>query len=116
VEAQRRVVSAFLAAARRGDFEAPLRVLAPGVVPHFDLGPGRDPLPTLAGAEAVPRHVLQTAPRFIANAKPAVVNGAAGLLFAIGDERIAVLGFTVSGGRIAELDLVADPAKLRRLS
>ena len=85
------------------------------MVLRFDLGPGREPLPTLVGTEAVAGHVLQTAPRFIAGARPAVVNGAAGLVFAIGDEQIAVLGFTVSGGRIAELDLVADPAKLRHL-
>jgi len=91
-------------------------VLAPDVVVHFDLGPGREPLPTLVGAEAVAGHVLKTAPRFVAHAKPAMVNGAAGLLFATGDEPIAVLGFTVSGGRIVELDLVADPAKLRRLN
>ena len=85
------------------------------MVLHFDLGPGREPLPTLVGAEAVAGHVLQTAPRFIAHAKPAVVNGTAGLLFATGDGQIAVLGFTVSGGRIAELDLVADSGKLRHL-
>jgi RNA polymerase sigma-70 factor (ECF subfamily) len=114
--AQRRVVSAFLAAARRGDFEALVRVLAPDAVLVFDLGPGREPLPTLAGAEAVAGHVLQTAPRFIAHARPVVVNGAAGLLFAPGDQPLAVLGFTVSGGRIAELDLVADPAKLLHLA
>jgi RNA polymerase sigma-70 factor (ECF subfamily) len=114
--AQRRVVGAFLAAARHGDFEALVRVLAPGVVAHFDLGPGREPLPTLVGAQAVAGYVLQTAPRFIAHAKHAMVNGAAGLLFATGDEPIAVLGFTVSGGQIAELDLVADPAKLGHLA
>ncbi len=113
---QRRAVSAFLAAARHGDFEALLRVLAPDVVVRFDLGPGREPLPTLTGATAVAGHVLQTAPRFIAGARPAVVNGAAGLLFVARDEPIAVLSFTVSGRRIAELNLVADPAKLRHLA
>jgi RNA polymerase sigma-70 factor (ECF subfamily) len=111
--AQRRVVNAFLAAARQGDFEALLRVLAPGAVLHFDLGPGREPLPTLVGARAVAGHVLHTAPRFAAQARPAVVNGAPALLFGTADEPIAVLAFTVSGGRIAELDLVADQAKLR---
>jgi len=111
-DVQRRAVSAFLAAARHGDFEALLRVLAPGVVLRFDLGPGREPLPTLSGAGAVARHVLQTAPRFVAFARPAIVNGTVGLLFSPGDEPLAVLSFTVSGGRIAELHLVADPAKL----
>ena len=69
-EVQHRAVSAFLAAARHGDFEALLRVLAPGVVLRFDLGPGRELLPTLAGARAVAGHVLQTAPRFVASAGP----------------------------------------------
>ena len=110
---QRRAVRAFLAAARHGDFEALLRVLAPGAVVRFDLGPGRQPLPTLNGAAAVAGHVLQTAPRFVAFARPAIVNGAAGLLFGSREEPTAVLSFTVSGGRIAELDLIADPAKLR---
>ena len=113
---QRRAVSAFLAAARNGDFDALLDVLAPDVVLRFDLGPDREPRPTLVGAGAVVGHVLQTAPRFVAYARPAIVNGAAGLLFGTREEPIAVLGFTVSGGRIAELDMVSDPAKLRHLS
>jgi RNA polymerase sigma-70 factor (ECF subfamily) len=112
---QRRAVSAFLAAARNGDFEALLEVLAPDVVVHFDLGPDREPQPTLVGARTVARHVLTTAPRFAAYARPAIVNGTAGLLFGPWEEPFAVLGFTVSGGRIAELDMVSDPAKLRHL-
>ncbi|HEV2244249.1 MAG TPA: RNA polymerase sigma factor SigJ [Streptosporangiaceae bacterium] len=113
---QRRAVSAFLAAARNGDFEALLQVLAPDVVLHFDLGPGREPLPTLAGAGVVAGHVTRSAPRFVAHARPAVVNGAAGLLFGTRDEPISVLSFTVAGGRIVELDMVSDPAKLRHLA
>ena len=113
---QRRAVSAFLAAARNGDFEALLEVLAPDVVVRFDLGPDREPRPTLTGARTVAANVLQTAPRFIAYARPAIVNGAAGLLFGTREAPIAVLGFTVSGARIAELDLVSDPAKLRHLA
>ncbi len=113
---QRRAVTAFLAAARNGDFEALLRILAPDAVLRFDLGPGREPLRTLTGAAAVAGHVMQTAPRFVAFARLAVVNGAAGLLFGTRDEPISVLSFTLSGGRIAEIDLVANPAKLRRLA
>jgi len=113
---QRRAVSAFLAAARNGDFEALLEVLAPDVVVRFDLGPDREPRPTLTGARTVAANVLQTAPRFIGYARPAIVNGAAGLLFGTRKAPIAVIGFTVSGGRTAELDLVSDPAKLRHLA
>ena len=48
--------------------------------------------------------------RFAAYARPAVVNGTAGLLFGPREEPFAVLGFTVSGGRIAELDMVEPGA------
>jgi RNA polymerase sigma-70 factor (ECF subfamily) len=110
---QRRVVDAFLDAARAGDFESLLAVLAPDVTLRFDLGP--DGRPDLSGADAVARHVLDTAPLFIAYATPALVNGAVGALFGTRDDPISVLGFTVVGDRIAALDLVAAPAKLRHL-
>jgi RNA polymerase sigma-70 factor, ECF subfamily len=112
----RRAVDAFLAAARNGDFEALLRVLAPGVVFRFDLGPGREPLPTLTGAQDVAGHVVRTAPQYVRRARPAIVNGAPGLVFGRRDAPLSVVGFTVTGGRIAELNLVADPAKLRHLA
>jgi hypothetical protein len=91
-------------------------VVAPDVVVHFDLGPDREPQPTLVGARTVAGHVLQTAPRFVAYARPAMVNGAAGLVFGSREEPFAVLAFTVSGGRIAELDMVSDPAKLGHIA
>ena len=46
---------------------------------------------------------------------PVLVNGEAGALFGSHDDPVAVIGFTIAGGRIAELNLVADPAKLRHL-
>jgi RNA polymerase sigma factor (sigma-70 family) len=117
VALQRRVVDAFLAAARAGDFAALVEVLDPGVVFRMDLGPGR-PLarPPLAGAGAVAAQVLSTAPRFVNLAQPVLVNGEAGALFGTHGDPVAVIGFTIAGGRIAELNLVADPAKLRRLT
>ena len=111
--ARRRAMNAFLAAARDGNFETLLDVLAPDVVLRFDLGPGREPLPTQVGAGAVAGYVLRTAPRFISQAQPVLVNGVPGLLFGTLPDPLAVLSFTVTGGRIAELDLIADPAKLR---
>jgi len=113
---QQRAVNAFLAAARNGDFEALLQVLAPDVVLRFDLGPDREPLATLTGAGAVAGHIVHNAPRFIGQASPVLVNGAPGLLFGTRDALISILGFTVSGGRITEMDMVADPAKLRHLA
>jgi DNA-directed RNA polymerase specialized sigma24 family protein len=115
VALQRQVVDAFLGAARTGDFDALLNVLAPDVVLRFDLG--RDlAQKALVGAESVARHVLATAPRFIEYANPVLVNGCAGAMFGRKDHPISVLGFTVVDGRIAALDLIVDPAKLRHLS
>jgi RNA polymerase sigma-70 factor (ECF subfamily) len=113
VAVQRRVVDAFLAASRAGDFDGLVRLLDPDVVFHFD-GGGRGPLarPTLAGAETVATAVSKFGRRFVSYARPALVNGAAGVIVpdAPGQPPI-VMGFTVRGGRIAELDLIGDPAK-----
>src|SRR5262249_11813819 len=103
-------------AARAGDFEALVQVLDPDVVFRADLGPGSPGHPPLAGSGAVAGHVLRTAPRFVSLARPVRVNGEAGALFGTHDDPVAVIGFTIVGGRIAELNLVADPAKLRHLT
>jgi len=112
---QRAVVDAFLAAARRGDFEALVEVLDPDVVFRADRGridvPGAEPMVT--GAAVVAEQILARAPRFARFARPAIVNGSAGLIVVPKDRPIAVLAFTIAGDRILELDLVADPAKLR---
>jgi RNA polymerase sigma-70 factor (ECF subfamily) len=114
---QRRVVGAFLAASRGGDFEALLEVLDPDVVFRADLGRG-SPLarPPLAGAGPVAREILANAPRFAHLAQPVLVNGEAGALFGTRDKPVAVIGFTIAGGRIVALNLVADPDKLRNLT
>jgi RNA polymerase sigma-70 factor (ECF subfamily) len=113
---QRRVVDAFLAAARAGDFDALLAMLHADVVFRFDLGPelGRH-RPPLTGADAVNRHLRATAGRYSPLATTVLVNGAAGWLIGTRDDPIAVFGFTIVGGRVAALDLIKDPAKLRRL-
>jgi RNA polymerase sigma factor (sigma-70 family) len=112
---QREVVDAFLAAARAGDFEALVAVLDPDVVFRVDGGELR------AGASRETRGarvVASQALRFAALAqfaRPALVNGAAGLVVAPGGRPRAVAAVTVVGGRIAEVDLLADPARLREL-
>ena len=110
---QRELVDAFLAAARDGDFHALVAVLDPDVVFNHDDGGPRRARGPVVGAEAVARTVLHRGRPFARLARPAVVNGGAGLVVARGDDLIGVCGITVSGGRIAELDLVTDPAKLR---
>jgi RNA polymerase sigma-70 factor (ECF subfamily) len=115
---QREVVNAFLAAARNGDFEALVEVLDPAVVFRADRGriavAGAPPIVT--GAAGVAEQVLARAPRFASFARPAVVNGGAGLIVIPHDRPIAVIGFTIAKDRIVEIDLIADPDKLRNLN
>jgi RNA polymerase sigma-70 factor (ECF subfamily) len=113
---QRELVDAFLAASRAGDFEALLEVLDPDVVFRIDTG-GAGPLarPPLVGADAVARNVLVRGTPFARFARPAIVNGAAGVVVAPRGRPLAVVGFTIAGGRIVEMDLIADQEKLRGL-
>jgi RNA polymerase sigma-70 factor, ECF subfamily len=112
---QRRVVDAFLAASRAGDFEALLKVLDPDVVFRADRGPRGVRVP-VTGAEEVAQTILARGSRFAPYARPAIVNGNAGVIVVPGNRPIAVVSFSVAGSRIVEIDLVADPAKLRGLS
>ena len=111
---QRRVVDAFLAASRAGDFQALLEVLDPDVVFRIDVG-GVAPAarPPIEGAEAVATQVLQRGSRLAPHARPAVINGTAGVIVVPRERPTAVVGFTIAGGRIVEIDVIADPAKLR---
>lgn len=112
---QRAAVEAFLVAARDGDFDALIAVLDPDVVLRADLG--ATPAPGAArfrGARTVAEQAMLFAWR-AALARPALVNGAAGLVVATGDRPIAVMAFTVRHSRIAEIDILADPVRLRRL-
>jgi hypothetical protein len=112
---QREVVDAFLAAARGGDFDALLAVLDPEVVLRADRGALRPDAPReIRGALAVAEQALTFA-RLGRFARPALVNGAAGLVVAPRGRPVAVAGFTVAHGRIVEIDLLADPARLREL-
>ena len=112
---QRLVVDAFLTAARTGDMNGLLAVLDPDVIFRADVGLG-SPIARfpIVGAEAVAQDVLASAPRFINLAKPAIVNGQAGAVFA--DRKpVGVVGFTIVNDLIIAIDLVADPQKLRRI-
>ena len=110
---QRRVVDAFLAASRAGDFGALLEVLDPEVVFRVDAGARVGLAPALlTGAADVARHAAVQGPRFATLCEPALVNGAAGLIAKGAAGVIAVVGITVVGGRITEVDLVLDPVKL----
>jgi RNA polymerase sigma factor (sigma-70 family) len=112
---QQAVVEAFLAAARGGDFDALLSVLDPDVVLRADQGrvPGRRWV-VLRGARAVAEQAFSFAWRAPLT-RPALVNGAAGAVGGTADRPFAVMGFTVRGGRIVEIDILADPERLRQL-
>ena len=112
---QREVVEAFLAAARGGDLDALIAVLDPDVVIRADLGVTPAPVATrLRGARTVAEQAMLFARR-AELARPALINGAAGLVVTTGSRPIAVMAFTVRHGRIVEIDILADPARLRRL-
>jgi RNA polymerase sigma factor (sigma-70 family) len=116
LRAQRRVVSAFLAASRAGDFEALLEVLDPNVVFRIDMG--RDhPLARapIVGAENVANEVMARGRPFAPQGRPVLVNGAVGVLVGPAAAPIAVAGCTIANGRIVALDLIVDRDKLAGL-
>jgi ketosteroid isomerase-like protein len=111
---QREVVDAFLAAARNGDFDALVAVLDPDVVLRSDGGPGRPATVLVRGARTVAERAVTFA-RLAPRSRPALVNGAAGVVAGSRERPLSVMGFTVSGGRIVEMDVITDPERLSRL-
>ncbi len=111
---QREVVNAFIAAAREGDFDALVRVLDPEVVLRADGGGGRGPSRYLRGAQAVASSAMSF--RHLANYGRLVqVNGGPGTVTIVDGEPVSLLGFTVVGDRIVEIDVLSDPERLRAL-
>jgi RNA polymerase sigma factor (sigma-70 family) len=109
------VVDAFLAASREGDFEGLLAVLDPDVVLRADAGAGPfGPSVLVRGA----REVMAQAQRFASLgrfARPVLVNGAPGFLVVRDGESLALLAATVQNDKITEMDILADPVRLRQL-
>jgi RNA polymerase sigma-70 factor (ECF subfamily) len=109
---RREVVEAFLAASRGGDFEALLAVLDPDVVLRADgaavrLGASKE----VRGAPAV----AETFSGRARAAQPVLVDGAPGLVWASGGRPRVVFGFTITDGRIVEIEMVADPERIGQL-
>lgn len=115
VASQRRIVDAFFAAARDGDFDRLVSVLHPNVVLRSDGGVARPSISaTVSGSEVVARRALSFAiPGAVL--QPVLVNGHAGVVVMIGDEPFAVMGFTVVTGMITAIDALADPQRIRWL-
>jgi RNA polymerase sigma-70 factor (ECF subfamily) len=113
VARQHQVVEAFFAAARRGDFEALVAILDPDIVLRSDRG-GRPGSSIVRGAAAVAGQALMFADP-LRRIEPVLVNGAAGVVVSRGGDVIAVMGFTVIGGRIVAIDALGDPDRLPAL-
>jgi RNA polymerase sigma factor (sigma-70 family) len=109
---QQDVVQAFLAASRNGDFSALLALLDPGAVFRADGVARQAGAPaSLNGAAAVARQFSGRA----RGARLALIDGAAGAVWAPGGKPAGAFRFTLDGGRIAVIELIADPGHLARL-
>ena len=112
---QRRVVDAFLAAARDGDFERLVAVLDPDIVLRADGGALAGASRIVRGAQAVAAQASMFSRLGLSN-QFVLVNGNIGLVSRRSDGRLfAVLGFTIAGGKVVEIDILADPERLGRL-
>jgi RNA polymerase sigma factor (sigma-70 family) len=103
---QRAIVDAFLTAARNGDFDALLEALDPDVVVRSN-GTGI----LMRGAAAAAGRAL-TGARFAQVTLPALINGAAGVVVAAEGMPISLLAFTITNGKIAEVDVIDDPGRI----
>ncbi len=113
---QREVVDAFYAAARAGDFDALLSLLHPDVVLHGEFGGRRRGAPVLVQGAANVARQARLGAHSDAVVHPALVNGAVGAVITLHGRPFAIMGFTVTGGRIAEIDAIADPERVGRLA
>jgi RNA polymerase sigma factor (sigma-70 family) len=109
---QQEVVEAFFEASRRGDFDALVEVLHPEIVLRSDGGAARP------SANHVIRGAAEVASRALTFAdlspfvEPVLVNGVAGVVVAPEGKTFAVMAFTVIGGQVAAIDVLADPSRL----
>jgi RNA polymerase sigma-70 factor (ECF subfamily) len=110
---QRRVVDAFLAAAREGDFDRLVEVLDPDVVLRADFGAAGTSR-MVRGARAIADQALFYSQLGL-DLHPVLVNGAVGMVTFRNGKPFSIGAVTVRGGKIVELDFLADPERLREL-
>lgn len=114
---QREVVDAFFKAARAGDFEGLVAVLHPDVVLRADFGQRRRDAPTvIRGVEEVIGQALTGASLPNTELIPIWVNGAAGVLVTVAGRPFTLMAFTVSAGRIVEIDGIVDARRVAALA
>jgi RNA polymerase sigma factor (sigma-70 family) len=118
---QREVVDAFFLAARGGDFDALVAVLDPDVVLRIDAGVRhRAASMEIHGAAAVAAQARKGLASVLARPavqlRPALVNAMPGVVVTFDGQPMTVMGFIIAEGRIAEIDAIADPERVRRLT
>jgi RNA polymerase sigma factor (sigma-70 family) len=113
LSAQWEVVEAFLAAARNGDFDGLVAVLDPDVVLRAD-GGLEGISRRVQGAETVASQALMWS-RVDLTIHRALINGAAGMVSLRDGQPFSVAAVTVRGGKIVEMDILADPERVRQL-
>ncbi|MEU8775144.1 sigma-70 family RNA polymerase sigma factor [Streptomyces sp. NPDC048606] len=111
---QREAVDAFFAAARDGHFEALLSVLDPDVVLRSDAGVGSPLSVVLTGARTVGGQAVAYG-SLAPYVRPALINGAAGVVVVRKGRAVSVMAFTVVGGKIVAIDVLGDPSRLAEL-
>ena len=112
---QRRVIDAFMAAAQKGDFEGLVAMLDPDIVLRADGGALAGLSRVVRGASAVASQA-ETFSRSGLTNQLVLVNGSLGFVARRSDGRVfAVIGFTITGGKIVEMDILADPERLSQL-
>jgi RNA polymerase sigma-70 factor (ECF subfamily) len=113
---QRAVVDAFLLAARNGEFDELVAILHPDVILRVDFGPSRPGASRIVrGAAAVARQArLGANPAALLH--PALINGTAGVVVTLDGRPHLVMAFTVVDDQVVELDLIADPERVRRVA
>ena len=114
LETQWELFDAFIAAAREGNFERLVAVLDPDVVVRADFGPDRG-WHEVRGAAAVARQAIGYAQGRVADVRPALINGAAGVVASLDGQPFSIATITVRSGKILELDFFNDPERLRLL-
>jgi RNA polymerase sigma-70 factor, ECF subfamily len=116
LSSQREVVDAFLAALRAGDFEGLIAVLHPDVLVRIDAAAAAPGAPTeIRGARNWAQGAIAFS-RLAQFVEPALVNGAAGLVFAPRGRLSRALSFKIEGGKILEVEIITDPERLRQLN
>jgi hypothetical protein len=115
MRSQRRVVEAFLAAVQDGNFEALVAILDPEIVLRADGGPLKGMSRLVRGAEAVVAQAVMFS-KLGLSSQVVLVNGNIGVVARLPDGRVlSVLAFTIAGGKVVEIDILADPDRLSRL-